>query len=160
MKRVLLFIAALVLLTTVSEAKNEINPGKKTPMVKTEYTQPIVFVENGIKFSVQTNGEFRFSKLNYTKIYSHRNTRLERNRAAHVERDFYGRIIKVDNVPIFYDRYGNVTQIGTIDLKYKKNKLVKIGGLHIVYHPHGAVKFIGKVTNETHTVGKRTIVLS
>ncbi|NLP56685.1 hypothetical protein [Lutibacter sp. B1] len=160
MKKGLLVIMAMFMFVSTIEAKSNENTNNKIDY-NTVKIQPIVFVENGIKFSVLPNGEFKFSKLNLNTLYSHRNPRFERNRSVAIVRNFKGQITQVGNVPIFYTRTGKVAQIGAIDLKYKHGKLQKVGNLHIINNPNGKVKYIGEVKSSSYkNLNKRIIIVS
>ena len=113
---------------------------------------PIEFIENGIKFSVFLNGDFDFlsnSRAMAPRVYTYRNGirafniyGTDRNL---IRTNRLGQVISVNGITIDYNRYGNVIRIGSVYIDYRGNQMVQVGNLHIIYHPHGYVKYAGFV---------------
>jgi hypothetical protein len=143
MKKGLLFVLAMFMMVSTIEAKLSQEKGKRVNKTYLFKAKPIVFVEKGIQFSVLPNGKFKFSKLDYKQPRN--KNKWKRDRKLKVQRNFKGQIRKVGQVQIYYNRFGNVTQIGSVDLQYKNRKLKKVGHLRLVYKPNGNVKYIGHV---------------
>ena len=149
MKKGILFMLAMFMMVSTVEAKLSQKPGKRQNNSYLFKAKPIVFVEEGIKFSLLPNGKFKFSKLDYYKQPRNKYN-WKKNRKLKVKRNYKGQIRKVGLVPIYYNRYGKVTKIGSVDLQYKHRKLKKVGHLRLVYHPNGKVKYKGNVKYRNH----------
>ena len=149
MKKGLLFMLAMLMMVSTVEAKLSQKLGKRLNDSYLLKAKPIVFVEEGIKFSILPNGKFKFSKLDAYK-QPRSKYKWKKNRKLKVKRNYKGQIRKVGHVPIYYNRFGKVTQIGSVDLQYKHRKLKKIGHLRIVYKRNGKVKYIGHVKYRNH----------
>lgn len=143
MKKGLLFMLAMFMMVSTVEAKLSQEQGKRLKNFYEFKAKPIVFVEKGIKFSVLPNGKFKFSKLDYKQPRN--KYKWKRDRKLKVKRNIFGQIRKVGDVSIYYNRFEKITQIGSVDLQYKRGKLKKVGHLHLVYKRNGKVKYIGNV---------------
>ncbi|NNC70474.1 MAG: hypothetical protein HKN90_06610 [Flavobacteriaceae bacterium] len=149
-KGLLLFLGMLMMVSTV-----EATDGKKSNSTKDYFSynrsQPIKFMERGIKFYVFPNGEVDFNTNTRSRTrYYYRNGRRYKKRIPHIgvaiDRDFYGRIRRVGNVFINYNRYGNVTRVGSVFIDYHRGrKLKRVGGLTIRYDRYGRVRYYGQV---------------
>lgn len=149
MKKGILFMLAMFMMVSTVEAKLSQKPGKRHNNSYLFKAKPIVFVEEGIKFSLLPNGKFKFSKLDSYKQPRNKHN-WKKNRKLKVKRNYKGQIRKVGHVPIYYNRYGKVTQIGSVALHYKHRKLKKVGHLRLVYLPNGKVKYKGNVKYRNH----------
>lgn len=151
----ILFIAAMLLIGTTAQATNQ-ELSDQVDRVTKRYrdTQPIVFVEGGIRFFVYPNGEIDF-KTPRRRNYNNRdwNTRnyntpgrtrgYRSNNRFTVRYDYYGRLRRVGITTIGYNRFDQVKRIGSVLIKYnRRGKLAKIGGLHIYYGKRGRIKHI------------------
>lgn len=132
--------------------------------------QNISFVENGIMFTVSTNGQFNFNVLNQRqhRNYLNRNNNhnvtyqqarrsgryISNNQKEYVKHDFYGNITQINRTPINYKKNGKVRSIGNVKLKYYKGRLIKVGGLDITYNRFGDIRdtfgFINTYNNLWH----------
>ncbi|MBW1295124.1 hypothetical protein [Aquimarina litoralis] len=156
MKKVILFIAAMLLVGTAAQAADQ----KKTDQVdrvtkRYPYVQPIVFVENGVKFLVYPNGEVDFrtprrrnyqnlnwNSSNFNSPGRTRDYRRHSNRFT-VRYDYYGRLKRVGLITIGYNRFDQVRRIGSVLIRYnRRGKVSKIGGLHIYYGKRGRIRHI------------------
>lgn len=133
----------------------EANNGKSTNSNKGYYNfykaKPIKFVEKGVKFYVYPNGEFTFS-THRRKVYPRNSVYYNRRYAKRaiynrvpVVRDYFGRIKRVGNVFINYNRYGKVKRIGSVTIDYRHRRLKRVGGLYIKYNRFGDIRYFGHV---------------
>ncbi len=156
MKKMVLFIAALILVGTTAQATDHKHLDQKDRVTKRyHHTQPIVFVEGGVKFFVYPEGDIDFKILRRNRSHHvNWNTRNGFNTPGGsygyynpnhrmVRYDHYGRLKKVGPNYISYDRYNRVRRIGTIYVRYNRRGLLyKVGGLHIFYNKYGAIKYV------------------
>lgn len=133
MKKVIFFIASLLLATTYTNAKT----------VYSGYNNSFIFVENGIEFSVFKDGQFDFNILrnnaNLNVGIHTRNVNISFNSGydynSFVQYDEYGAIIQIENIPIFYDYYGRITRAGNVAIHYNNFGLInRVGGLYVHYN--------------------------
>lgn len=108
------------------------------------YSNSLIFVENGITFSVYPDGEFDFfiDNPNYLgAAYSRNGVNISFNAGFNydpwVQYDDYGAILQVENTPVYYDFYGRVNRIGDINIYYNRGRVSRIGGLYVYYDPYG-----------------------
>ncbi|MDT7832990.1 hypothetical protein RQM59_11400 [Flavobacteriaceae bacterium S356] len=141
MKKGILLLAGLLLLTVNTEAKSTENPVKKIGF-STKYYNSVSFVERGIQFDVFLNGDFDFEAIRRNYRYNNRRNRHSRIR---ISRDYKGRINKVGNVSIRYDHRGNVRRIGSIFIQYRRGRLSNVGNLKVRYNRWGDPRFYGEV---------------
>ncbi len=151
-----LFIAAMLLVGTTAQATDHKNSDHQDRVTKRyHHTQPIVFIEGGVKFFVYPEGDIDF-KILRTRSRT-RQAHYNWNRNIHgapgshayynpyrraVRYDYYGRLKKVGVNYINYDRYNRVRRIGTITVRYnRKGLLYEVGGLHIYYNKYGKIKY-------------------
>ena len=166
MKKVVLLVAVfLVGITTQAFSTNQLNveqdPGKKHRYYK---SQSIDFVENGVRYTVFTNGTFDFTIINKAHLYNRgrqnqnvvqyvsapgavRYTKVKRRPyRAIVRTNRYGNIVGIGSTLITYKRNGKVKDIGIVPLYYYRGQLTQIGNMAIVYNRHGYIKStVGKV---------------
>jgi hypothetical protein len=102
------------------------------------YNDSFIFVENGITFSVYPDGEFDFYIDN--RISGSRNGVTFNSGfdySPYAQYDDYGAVIQVENVPIFYDFYGRVEQIGDVNINYRNGRVRRVGGMYVYYNNRG-----------------------
>jgi hypothetical protein len=135
-------MSALVLGTSVSLAATTEDKVVTSNMVS--YGNPIIFVENGITFSVYPDGEFDFyidDRVNVGANVNFGNTSITFNSGynydPYVQYDDYGAVIQVENIPVYYDYYGRVSQIGDVNIWYRNGRVHRVGGLYVYYNPRG-----------------------
>ncbi|AOW21936.1 hypothetical protein [Urechidicola croceus] len=157
MKKGILFIAAMLLLVSVSEANNNGRINSRMGYTNVYDAQPIQFKEKGIQFYVFLDGQFDFSTRpnrnfnnQYKNLNSRRNLRIINNRGLRIERDYRGRIRRVGNVPINYNRLGKVTRIGSVFIGYDFRQVSQVGGLNVLYNHWGDARYIGQVKYNNH----------
>lgn len=109
------------------------------------YSNAVIFVENGITFSVFPDGEFDFFIDNPSYLgASYRNNGVSISFNAGfdynpwVQYDDYGAVVQIENTPVYYDFYGRVTRIGGINVYYNGPRISRVGGLYVYYNPYGA----------------------
>ncbi len=97
-----------------------------------------IFVENGITFSVYPDGEFDFYVDN--RIGNRRRNVTFNSGfdySPYAQYDDYGAVIQVENVPIFYDYYGRVSQVGDININYRNRRVYSVGNMFVYYNNNG-----------------------
>ncbi|MBT0608918.1 hypothetical protein [Aequorivita echinoideorum] len=103
------------------------------------------FIEGNVEFSVFPDGQFDFvyvgpqtgSQVTISTPNVNVSFNSGYNYEAYVQYDDYGAVIQVENIPIYYDAYGRITQAGSVDIQYNDRRIVRIGGLHVVYNNFG-----------------------
>lgn len=133
MKRILLLMLGLVSLTVATATES--NSITKNFGVNNRYTDAVSFVERGVAFYVFLNGDFDFDTTHqYGNLFG-----------VEIRRDYDGKVRRIGNTFINYDRYGNVNRIGSVYMSYFRGKLIKVGGLSIYYDHWGHPQFSGNV---------------
>lgn len=137
MKKLTLLLASLFGLVSVSMAhgygRTSIN----------SYADAFVFDEMGVTFSVYPDGEFDFylagahqaTTISNGYVSATFNSGYDYN--PYVQYDDFGAVIQVENVPVWYDHYGRVSQIGDVLLSYRNRRIYQVGGLYVHYNSHG-----------------------
>ena len=119
-----------------------------------------IFVEGDVEFSIFPDGQFDFvyigqPKSSRTTIHSP-NINISYNSGynydAYVQYDNYGAVIQVESVPIYYDYYGRIIQAGNVDIQYNDRRLVRVGGMHVLYNNYGHYSHYTGVINRYNTV--------
>ncbi len=132
---VLLFVSLLVGISSVNAFENTTATAIENNFIS---EKSFIFVENGITFSVFSDGEFDFYM---NDAYSNINVDISFNNGYNyshfVQYDDYGAVVQIENTPIWYDYYGRVSQIGSIQVFYNANRIRRIGGLYVHYNPYG-----------------------
>ncbi|NQX77230.1 hypothetical protein [Gilvibacter sp.] len=122
-------------------------------------TQSVSFYEDGILFEVFLDGSFSYVLPN--AVHYNRRTRVNGRRNAsrslpiHNTRyrgrghyrlnvDRFGVLHNIGRTNIFYKPNGKVRFIGDVTLRYRRGRLVSVGGMEIFYNRRGRV---------THTLG-------
>lgn len=106
------------------------------------YADAFVFDEMGVTFSVYPDGEFDFYMDNVMQStvsngFVDVTFNSGYNYNPYVQYDDFGAVIQVENVPIYYDYYGRVSQIGDVLINYRNRRVSQVGGLHVFYNRHG-----------------------
>lgn len=147
-KSLLLFLGIFVFIATTNATNN--NTIKNKNAIIYTYADAVNFIERGIEFYIYPNGEFNFNTSLNNSYYN------RRNRNVSIHRDYNGKIRRVGNAYINYNRYGNVSQIGNISIRYYRGQLASVGNLNIRYDNWGYPIFYGNVrTNFYHNNGVR-----
>ncbi|AXT50010.1 hypothetical protein D1818_03890 [Aquimarina sp. BL5] len=155
MKKMILFIAAMLLVGTAAQAADQKLSDQVDRVTKRyRYAQPIIFVEGGITFFVYPNGEIDFKtprQRNYNNWdWNSRNynspgrTRGYRhNNRFTVRYDYYGRLKRVGLTTIGYNQFDQVRRIGSVLIRYnRRGKLAKVGGLRVFYGKRDRIRHI------------------
>jgi len=158
MKKITLVLATMLLSVTFAIAAkptSDLNHSDKTSINR--YSQPIMFVEQGIEFLIFQNGDLDLNRkrsVQYSKNYFRKNSNRKsynnriygvagvegsygHNRRAFISYDRFGRIRNIDNIYISYDHYGRVKRIGSVIMSYYYNKLEQVGRLRLQYNRWG-----------------------
>ncbi len=104
-----------------------------------------IFVEGDVEFSVFPDGQFDFvyvgPQTGSQVVINTPNVNVSFNSGydyeAYVQYDDYGAVIQVESVPIYYDEYGRIAQAGNVDIQYNNRRVVRVGGLHVIYNNYG-----------------------
>lgn len=117
------------------------------------YNNAVNFIENGIEFYIFTNGDFDFNQID--AYYDYNGARINHNNHLRIERNFRGRISRIENIFIRYDFRGNVTRIGNVVMGYYRNRLTRVGDLSVRYDSYGYPIFYGNVRDFYYHNGVR-----
>jgi hypothetical protein len=143
MRNLVLLFSALVLSTSSVMAvtlEDKVAARNAYP----NFNDSFIFVENGITFSVFPDGEFDFYIDDRVGVNA--NVNLGRNNITFnsgfdynpfVQYDDFGAVIQIENIPIFYDFYGRVNQIGDVNIRYNSGRISRLGGMQIFYDNRG-----------------------
>jgi hypothetical protein len=111
------------------------------------FNDRFIFVENGIEFAVFPDGQFDFNYLDYGPnlnvnfgaggTFVSFNTGFQYDRF--VQYDIYGAVIQIEGTPIFYDAWGRVAQIGSVNINYRNGFINRLGGLRVFYNGPGVI---------------------
>lgn len=107
------------------------------------YADAFVFDEMGVTFSVYPDGEFDFylagahQSATIGNGYVSATFNSGYNYNPYVQYDDFGAVIQVENVPVWYDYYGRVTQIGDVMINYRNRMVCQVGGMYVHYNRHG-----------------------
>ena len=163
---VLLITGALMTLSTVSaETKNTARTqGEDFNETRYSYVQPIQFVERGVEFLIFPDGSFDFNtNLDQTPgSFYYRERSIRRGpslnmtwgaphnfahyfnprgpRGVIITHDSQGRVRRIGNVFVNYNRYDQIRRVGSVYIRYNRFGLVnQVGGLRIRYNRFGEV---------------------
>lgn len=167
MKRLLLVFASLLVgLSTASATTLDTkNPHERFDRnKKTRYAQPISFMERGVEFLIFPDGSFDFNTNTYNNSNSntyygtsgrrssinvgyrgpnvsvnYSSNRYLNNRGVSIVRDYNGKVSRIGNVYLNYDRYGRITRAGSVFINYNRGHgyLKQVGDLHVNYNRWG-----------------------
>ncbi|WP_299889619.1 hypothetical protein [uncultured Lacinutrix sp.] len=166
-KLVLLFTGLLMGLTTVTAAEKVESALKGEDLTTNRYrfNQPIQFIERGVEFLIFPDGSFDFNTHIEDNHYNHDDgyyrrsrskrrsinttfgapgTRVKfstpRSRGIIITHDFDGKVRRIGNVFVNYNRYDQVKRLGSVYMRYNRNGwLTRVGGLHIKYNRRGHI---------------------
>ena len=152
MKKGILFILGMFMMVSTAEATNGIKSNGKPGYYSFYKAKPIEFVEKGIKFYVLPNGDIDFTTrtrtvrsrqhaIRYGRRYLRRNGRSR----VPIVRDYYGRVKRVGNVYLKYNRLGKISRIGSVFVNYRHRRITSIGGMQVKYNRYGDVRYSGYV---------------
>lgn len=149
MKNVIITFLSLLLSYGAASAGNVGEASQRT----FGYSNAMIFIENGITFSVYPDGEFDFfidQPAYVGAAYQSPGVNISFNAGFNydpwVQYDDYGAVIQIENTPLYYDFYGRISRIGAINIYYNGARVSRIGGLYVYYDPYGAFnRFSGYV---------------
>ena len=137
MRNLVLLFTALILGTTSTMAAVTAE-NKVAERNAYRYNDSFIFVEEGITFAVYPDGEFDFYIDN--RIGRHRRNVTFNSGfdySPYAQYDDYGAVIQVENIPIYYDYYGRVSQIGDVNINYRNGRVRRVGGMVVFYNNRG-----------------------
>ena len=146
MKKGVLILIGIIMMVSTVEAKNGNELPNRFGFVYS-YDNAVNFEERGVEFFVFTNGEFDFNTNYNDSYYDYNGNRRRGNRGVNIDRDYRGRINRIGNAFINYDRNGNVTRIGNVFMRYYRGQLTNVGNLRVRYNYWGNPTFYGAVKN-------------
>ncbi|WP_299217626.1 hypothetical protein [uncultured Dokdonia sp.] len=122
--------------------------------------QSIHFIQRGVEFIVFPNGEFDFKFLNQQQLQHGRRGHnapgtvyTNRRNSRYISYDYFGNVTKVGRNFIYYNRNGNVNQIGDITLRYRNGRLVRVGNLRLFYNRRGHIVYTEGFVTHIHNNG-------
>lgn len=166
MKKLLLLITVMLMgLTTVNGQK--IRKGEDFKSDRYRFAEPISFVERGVEFLIFPDGSFDFN-TNIEDSYYHANAynraknsressvnvafgapggigsvnfATRRDRGVIITHGSDGKVRRIDNVFINYDRIGRITRAGSVNMSYQRGngRLRQVGGLIVNYNHWGEI---------------------
>ncbi len=132
---------ALVLVSIVAVTAQSLAHGYGNASINS-YADAFVFDEMGVTFSVYPDGEFDFyltenstACINTPHLSVSFNSGYNYN--PYVQYDDFGAIVQVENVQVWYDYYGRVSQIGDVIINYRDRRVCQVGGMYVHYDWHG-----------------------
>lgn len=159
MKKVFLLVAVFLIGSTTQTFSQHnqdvvVKPGKKHRYYN---SQEIRFVENGVRYSVTTDGSFDYAPLRRkdNQHYGRRNHNVKHypgtpggvqyvygspNYRPRITTDRFGNIRSIGSTYITYKRNGKVKSIGDVKLQYYRGKLIQVGGMKLIYNRHGKIR--------------------
>ncbi|WP_290626612.1 hypothetical protein [Altibacter sp.] len=159
MRKAVFFVAVFLMgsTTQIFAQKNhryEVQKGKKHRYYN---AQEIRFVENGVLFTVTTDGAFYYEftgespvsmrpRRGHQVVYYnnapgevyHRTGRYNFRNAITTDR--FDRVRSIGDTYIYYQRNGKVRSIGSIDLIYHRGRLVQAGNMTLIYDRFGRIR--------------------
>lgn len=152
-KGILILIGMFIMVSTVkANTNNEISNRIEANYA---YNNAVNFIERGIEFFIFTNGDFDFNTLEENSYYDYNESRIKNNSHLRIDRDYRGRITRIENVFITYDFRGNVSRVGSVFMRYYRDRLTKVGDLSVSYNRYGYPVFYGNVRNYYYNNGIR-----
>ena len=144
MKKIALLLVTIISLGLSPQLFANVDSHHPVKKYRYDNTKVFTFVEEGITFSIFKNGEFDFYinprrgmhvgvdldevSISYNSGY---------NYDPYVQYDDYGAIIQIENTPIYYDSYGRIIRAGDVKIRYRSNRVNRIGSLNIYYNNYG-----------------------
>jgi hypothetical protein len=154
MKKGTLILIGMFLMISTIEAKTYQELSNRIE-IDYAYNNAVNFVERGIEFFIFTNGDFDFNIHQNNSYYDYNGFRIKNNNHVRIDRDYRGRITRIENVFINYDFRGNVSRVGSVFIGYQGDRLIKVGELRIRYNNYGYPVFYGNVRDYYYHNGAR-----
>jgi len=106
-----------------------------------DYGNSIIFIENGIEFSIFRDGQFDFNilrhnpYLNQCSVSSNISFNLGYDYRPYLQYDNYGAVVQIENTPVHYDYYGRISRVGCINIGYNNlGYISRVGNLGLFYN--------------------------
>jgi hypothetical protein len=152
MKKGILILIGMFIMVSNTKAKTDNNTPNNFG-AHYNYKDAVNFIERGIEFFIFTNGDFDFNINQNDSHYDYNESRNKNNNGVRINRDYRGRITRIENTFINYDFKGNVSRIGSVFIRYYRDRLVKVGDLRIRYNRFGFPFFYGNVRDYYYNNG-------
>ncbi|QIE58603.1 hypothetical protein G5B37_03215 [Rasiella rasia] len=152
MKKAILMVAVFLVGAATQAMANHQTSVERTPIKRAgfNFSKEVQFVEQGILYTIASNGTFTFKKINGASysMYRHPNKidrrrgryLKSRNNRLHIVKDRFGNIRSINNTRITYKRNGKVKTVGTVSLQYQRGRLTHVGNMKLVYNRFGAIR--------------------
>lgn len=151
MKRMLLFIAAgLMMMTTAQANEIDLKESNDFKINSTLYrnAQPVLFTYNNVDYAIFPDGRIEFEmpqrnvrsshyRRSSTRRYNTYSTSILNNRRQFVRYNRKGQVVKIGNTRLFYNRLGMIKKVGNLDVGYAYGVLNRVGGLEVLYNRRG-----------------------
>lgn len=137
MRNLVLLFTALILGTTSTMAAVT-TEDKVAERNAYRYNDSFIFVEEGITFSVYPDGEFDFyidNRVGRNKRNVTFNSGFDYS--PYAQYDDYGAVVQVENIPVYYDYNGRVSQIGDVNINYRNGRVRTVGNMYVYYNNRG-----------------------
>lgn len=138
MRNLVLLFTALILGTTSTMAT--VTTEDKVAESNTyRNNNSFIFVEEGITFSVYPDGEFDFYIDNRVGKRNRKNVTFNSgfDYSPYAQYDDYGAVVQVENIPIYYDYNGRVSQVGDVNINYRNGRVRSVGNMFVYYNNRG-----------------------
>jgi len=152
MKRILLFIAAGLMMTITAQGTEiDLKESNDFKITDSRYKlQPVLFTYNNVDYAIYANGNIKFELPKRNVRSSNRrgvNRRYNLNSVSNystydknfVRYNRQGQAVKIGNTRIYYNSKGDVTRVGNIKIAYRNGVLRKVGGLKVQYNRRGQI---------------------
>lgn len=138
MRNLVLLFTALILGTTSTMATVTAED-KVAERNAYRYNDSFIFVEEGITFSVYPDGEFDFYIDNRVGRRNRKNVTFNSgfDYSPYAQYDDYGAVVQVENIPIYYDYFGRVSQVGDVNINYRNGRVRSVGNMYVYYNNRG-----------------------
>src|SRR6478735_6212898 len=127
----LLIVSLFFLANNANATENNRFSEENKPKKNYYEANPISFIENGIAFYVFPDGQFDFDTPAVQRVvfnnYGRRNANITVYLGINIDRDYYGRVIRIGNVPLAYDRINRIKRSGSVLMDYNHCGLTNVG---------------------------------
>ncbi|WP_146126728.1 hypothetical protein [Nonlabens agnitus] len=143
MKKILLFMAACLMLTTAQAMDTSSSDGLIEGYSKRyKKVQPVLFTHNFIDFALYPDGRLEFNIPRYSNATICIRPAMNRRRSVGVSQgnvryNRLGQLTLINNTRVSYNRDGTVARIGRLDVDYYRGILDRVGGLEVRYDKKG-----------------------
>ena len=142
MKKIILFVAAGLLMMTTAQAIETSNDGPiKGYSKRYKNVQPVLFTYENVDYAMFPDGhlEFEIPRFAVNTHYSRRavDTRRSSYGRQNVQYNRYGQATLINGTRVYYNRNGQVARLGALDVDYHRGILDRVGGLDVRYNKNG-----------------------